>query len=81
VASSNSSYRLENLSSPPIFSVVRVARSLVFRVMFCRALFVFWGVGWGALYFLRFITPDYPFAIIKLLFLTVTGIFCLLYQM
>ena len=30
----------EHLSSPPIFSGVRVARSLVFSVMLCRPLFV-----------------------------------------
>jgi hypothetical protein len=32
--------RLELMSSPPVFSGVRVARSLVFYVMFCRSLFV-----------------------------------------
>ena len=30
----------EHLSSPPVFSVVHVTRSLVFFVMFCRSLFV-----------------------------------------
>ena len=30
----------EHLSSPPVFNVVRVARSLVFCVLFCRSLFV-----------------------------------------
>jgi len=30
----------EHLSSPPVLSGVRVARSLVFCVMFCRSLFV-----------------------------------------
>jgi hypothetical protein len=30
----------ENMSSPPVFSGVRVARSLVFCVVFCRSLFV-----------------------------------------
>jgi hypothetical protein len=30
----------EHLSSPPVFSGVRVARSLIFYVMFCRSLFV-----------------------------------------
>jgi hypothetical protein len=30
----------ENLSSPPVFCGVRVARSLVLCVMFCRSLFV-----------------------------------------
>jgi hypothetical protein len=31
----------EHTSSPPVFSGVRVTRSLVLRVMFCRSLFVF----------------------------------------
>jgi type IV secretory pathway component VirB8 len=31
----------EHLSSPPDFSAVRVARSSVFCVMFCRSFFVF----------------------------------------
>ena len=31
----------EHLSSPPVFSGVRVTRSLVLCVMFCRSLFVF----------------------------------------
>ena len=30
----------EDLSSPPVFSGVRVTRSLVFFVMFCRSVFV-----------------------------------------
>ena len=30
----------EHMSSPPVFSVVHVTRSLVFCVMFCRSLFV-----------------------------------------
>ena len=30
----------EKMSSPPVFSGVRVARSLVFCVVFCRSLFV-----------------------------------------
>jgi hypothetical protein len=30
----------EHLSSPPGFRAVRVARSSVFRVMFCRTVFV-----------------------------------------
>jgi len=32
----------EHTSSPCVFSGVRVTRSLVFRVMFCRSLFAFW---------------------------------------
>ena len=34
----------EHLSSPPVFSGVRVARSLVFSVVFCKSFFVifFW---------------------------------------
>ena len=31
----------EHLSSPPVFRSVRVARSLVFSIVFCRSLFVF----------------------------------------
>ena len=31
----------EHLSSPPVFSKVRVARSFVFDVVFCKSLFVF----------------------------------------
>ena len=34
----------EHLSSPPVFSGLRVTRSLVFCVMFCRSLFVFSGI-------------------------------------
>ena len=34
---------IQHLSSPPDFSEVRVARSLVFCVVFCRSLFIFWG--------------------------------------
>ena len=30
----------EHLRSPPVFSGIRVARSLVFCVMFCRSLFI-----------------------------------------
>ena len=30
----------EHMSSPPVFSAVRVARSLVFYAVFCRLLFV-----------------------------------------
>ena len=30
----------ENMSSPPVFSAVRFARSLVFHIVFCGSLFV-----------------------------------------
>ena len=59
---------LEHLSSLPVFREVRVARSLVFCVMFCRSLFVlmsfiFWPL---CCLLLRFIDSDYPFGTFKL---------------
>jgi hypothetical protein len=44
----------EHLSSPPIFSEVRVARSLVFNVMLCRPLFVLLSFFFWPLYCLFF---------------------------
>ena len=41
----------EHLSSPPVFSEIRVAQSLDFCVVFCRSLFVFF--VWP-LYFMSF---------------------------
>ena len=42
-----------HLSSPPVFSEVLVARSLVFCAMFCRSLFVLFCFFWS-LYYLSF---------------------------
>ena len=49
----------EHLSSPPVFGGVRVAGSLVSRVMFCISLFVLFLLA-VVLSVLRFTTPDYP---------------------
>ena len=52
------------LSSPPVFSDVRVAQSLVLCVMFCRPLFVlFFSI---VLFVFRFTTTDYSLGIFKL---------------
>ena len=53
----------EHPSSPPVFSGLCVARSLVFCVMFCRPLFVFWSFFCWPLYCLSF---DLQFLIITL---------------
>jgi hypothetical protein len=61
--------------SPQVFSgvewVVRVARSLVFCVVFCRSLFVLLSLFFCPLCYISFLisTSDYPFGIFKL-FLT-----------
>jgi len=60
-------YKAENLMSSPVFSGVRVTRSLVVCVMFYRSLlvllfFFFWVT---VLSVLRFTDYDYPFAIFK----------------
>ena len=52
----------EHLSSPPVFSMVRVARSVVFCVMFCISLFVLLSI---VLSVLRFTASDYPIDIFK----------------
>ena len=57
----------ENLSSPLIFSVVRVARLLVFSVVFCRLLFVLFLLT-IVLSVLRFTDSDYSFGIFKVFF-------------
>jgi len=54
----------EHLSSPSVFSGVRVTRSLVLCVMFCRSLFVLLVIVLSVL--LRFMDFDYPFGIFKL---------------
>ena len=48
----------EQVSTPQVFSGVRVARSLVFWVMFCRPLFVFLAISLSVL--VRFTVSDYP---------------------
>jgi hypothetical protein len=55
-------YNIEHLCSLPVFSGVRVARSLVFCVMFCRSLFVllplfFWPLT--LFVHVRFMASDY----------------------
>jgi hypothetical protein len=57
----------EHLISHPVFSEVRVARSLVFCVMFRTSLFVLLTIVLSV--FLQFIDSDYPFGI-YILFLT-----------
>ena len=62
----------EHLSSPPVFSAVRVTRSLVFYVqkyMFCRSFFVLLYLFLLAIVLsvlLRYTDSDYPFGIFKL---------------
>ena len=53
----------EHLSSHPVFGGVRVARFLVFCVMFCRSLFVLFRVAIELSVCLRFTDTDYPFGI------------------
>ena len=58
---------LEHLSSPPVFSGIPVARSLVFSVMFCRSLIVLLSFLLAImLSVLRFTASDYLFGIFKL---------------
>ena len=62
----------EHLSSPPVFSGVRVTRSLVFCVVFCRSLCVCPVVLFLSvigLSVLRFTDSVYPFGIFKLFIL------------
>ena len=59
----------EHLSSAPVFSGVRVTRSLVLYVMFCRSLFVllfFFLMAIVLPVLLRFTDSDDPFGIFKL---------------
>jgi hypothetical protein len=53
----------EHLSSPPVFRGARVARSLIFCVMFCRSLFVLFLLVIISPVLLPFIASDYPFGI------------------
>ena len=53
----------EHLSLPPVFTRVRVARSLVFMCMFCRSFFICLSffIWPGLSILLRFTASDYPF--------------------
>ena len=62
----------EHLSSPPVFSGIRVAWSFVFCVMFCRSLFVLFHLV-VALSLLWFTASDYSFGIFNL-FLSSSGV-------
>jgi len=53
----------EHLSYPPVFSGVRVVRSLVFSMMFCRSFFVLVLLTTVLSVLLRFTDSDYPFNI------------------
>jgi len=58
----------EHMSSSPVLSGVRVARYLVFYVMFCRSLFVLLSCFLLVIVLsvLRFTHSDYPFGFFKL---------------
>ena len=56
----------EHLSSPQVFSGVRVVRSLVFCALFCRSLFVLFRLVIVLSVLLRFVVYDYPFGFFKL---------------
>jgi hypothetical protein len=58
----------EYLNWLPVFSGVRVARSLVFYVMFCRSMFVLFLLAIVLSVLLRFTFSDYPFGIFKLFY-------------
>jgi hypothetical protein len=62
----------EQLSSPPVFSGVRVTRSLVLCVCFVDR-FLYFYFGHNVLSVLRYTDSDYPFGIFKL-FLTMEKI-------
>jgi hypothetical protein len=51
---------VEPLSLPPVCSGVRVTRSLVLCVMFCRSLFVLFLLAIVLFVVLRFTDSDYP---------------------
>jgi len=56
---------LLQLSSPPVLSWVRVTRSVVLCIMFCRSLFVLFLLAIVLFVFLRFTDSDYSFGIFK----------------
>jgi hypothetical protein len=72
VGTAYSSVAPEFPSPPPLFNGVRVARPLVFCVMFCRSLFVLFFIflATTVLSVLRFTASDYPFGIFKLFILS-----------
>jgi len=53
-------------NSPPVFSRVRVTRSLILSVMFCRSLLKLFPLAIVLFVLLRFMVSDYPFGIFKL---------------
>ena len=55
----------EHMSSPLVFSEVRVVQFLVFGVVFCRLLFVLFRLTIALSNRLRFADSDYPFGIFK----------------
>ena len=60
----------EHLSSPPVFSGVRVTRSLVLYVCFVDRCFSFCTFSFAIMLsvLLRYTDSDYPFGIVKLLY-------------
>ena len=56
----------EHISSPPVVGGVRVTRSLVLYVLFCRSLFVLLLLAIVLSVLLRCTVYDYPFGIFKL---------------
>ena len=64
---------LVHLSSSPVYSGVRVTRSLVLCVIFCRSLFLLLLFLLAILLsVLRYMDSDYPFGIFKLFLLNIT---------
>jgi hypothetical protein len=57
---------LEHLCSALVLSGVHVVQSLVFCLVFCRSLFVFFLLAIILSFFLWFTASDYPFGIFKL---------------
>ena len=56
---------LENLSSSTDFSGVRVTRSFIFCIVFCRSLFVLLAILFSVL--LRLTDSEYPFGVLWML--------------
>jgi hypothetical protein len=52
----------EHMSSPPVFSGVRVTKSLVFCVVVCKLLFVCWSLSLSVL---QITASGYPFVIFE----------------
>jgi len=60
-----------HLSSPPVFSGIRVTRSIVLCVILCRSLFVLlsffsWPLCFLSFFDVRFMDSDNPFGIFKI---------------